>query len=112
MDGTAIPVAGEGDAQRAPQLAQQLAMHVVAARPLYLDSSHIPPEALLAQKARLAGEVAAMEKPAAVQDKIMQGLLSKWYAPSAGPAAGAEPRQDAGGLHLGPAYIASKLPLL
>ena len=88
---------------RKTQLAQQLAMHVVAARPTYLSSSNIDALALqqhlelvtqqvcalslpslffwallLQPTALLRLQSAGLEKPPAVKQKIVEGQMNKW----------------------------------
>lgn len=91
---------------RETQLAQQLAMHVVAARPTYLSSSNIDALALqqhlelvtqqvcalslpsvfwallLQPTALLHLQSAGLEKPPAVKQKIVEGQRNKWCGQS------------------------------
>jgi elongation factor Ts len=60
------------------QLARDLALHVVAINPLYRSRADVPAEALAAEQANYAEQVAG--KPAEVVEKILSGKLEKWYS--------------------------------
>jgi elongation factor Ts len=60
------------------QLARDLALHVVAANPLYRSREDVPEEALAEEKAKYADQVQG--KPADVAEKIISGKLEKWYS--------------------------------
>ncbi len=55
-----------------------LAMHIAAADPRYLDRAHIPAEVLEREKDIYRAQLPA-NKPAAVLDKILEGKLEKFY---------------------------------
>ena len=61
------------------KLAHDLAMQVVAARPLYISPEDIPPEVLEEEKRVLRAQAAATGKPAHILDKIAEGKLKKFY---------------------------------
>lgn len=67
-----------GEALRA--LGEQIAMHVVAASPQYLDRASVPADAVQRERDMLSEQAAASGKPAAVVEKMVAGRLSKWYA--------------------------------
>ncbi len=56
-----------------------LAMHIAAADPLYLDEDSVPEEVIEKEKALYKKEVAAGGKPAEHADKIVDGKLKKYY---------------------------------
>lgn len=63
----------------AASAAKRVAMHVVAARPLYLDPSCVSQEDLEAERAILQEQVANMgDKPEHVVEKIMKSKLDKF----------------------------------
>lgn len=64
----------------AAQLALNLAMHVVAAKPAFLSEADVPAEALAAERASFEAQAAASGKPAAVAEKMVDGWMRKWLA--------------------------------
>lgn len=61
------------------EFARDVALHVAAANPLYVTEEDIPAADREAE-ARILREQAATEgKPEAVQEKIVEGRLKKWY---------------------------------
>jgi elongation factor Ts len=61
------------------EFARDVALHVAAANPLYVTEEDIP-EADREAEARILREQAATEgKPEAVQEKIVEGRLKKWF---------------------------------
>jgi elongation factor Ts len=61
------------------ELAHDLAMQVVAARPLYLKREDIPEAVLEQKKVEFCAEVQDSGKPAQVIDRIVEGKLAKFY---------------------------------
>lgn len=61
-------------------LARDLAMHVVAARPLYLRREDVPADMIEREKEIYREQMASSGKPAHVLDKIIEGKLDKWYS--------------------------------
>ena len=59
--------------------ARQLAMHVAAANPLYLDIASVDPAALERERAVLREQARASGKPEAIVDKMVEGRLRKFY---------------------------------
>jgi len=63
--------------------AHKLAMHIVAARPSYLDRSVVPSEvsthekSIILARAQAAGTLAG--KPEKVQESILEGMMNKFY---------------------------------
>lgn len=61
-------------------MAKRIAMHVVAARPAYLDPSCIPESDLDSERIILREQVANMGKPAHILAKILDSKLEKYCA--------------------------------
>lgn len=61
------------------KLAYDLAMHVAAANPLYVDTESITQEARLKAEELYADEVAKLDKPAEMKAKIMEGKLAAYF---------------------------------
>lgn len=61
------------------QLARDLAMHVVASRPVYVSREDIPAAVLEQETGSFRAEMAQSGKPAQVLDRILEGKLDKWY---------------------------------
>jgi elongation factor Ts len=64
------------------QLARDLAMHIAAASPLALDQGSIPVDVVERERAVYVEQVRQEGKPAAMQDKIVEGKLRKFYQES------------------------------
>ena len=61
------------------QLVKDLAIQVVALRPLYPSIDSIPAETLEAKKAELLGDESVQKKPENIRAQIVDGQLKKWY---------------------------------
>lgn len=61
-------------------LARDLAMHIVAARPLYLRREDVPADMVAREKEIYGEQMANSGKPAHVLEKIIDGKLDKWYS--------------------------------
>ncbi len=61
------------------QLAHDLAMQVVAARPRYLSEEDIPAETLEEEKNKYRAQFTDSGKPAHIVDRIIEGKLQKFY---------------------------------
>ncbi len=59
------------------QLAKDLALHIMAANPLYVRREDVPEADVAEQKRIFMSQVA--DKPANIQEKIADGKLSAWY---------------------------------
>ncbi len=59
--------------------ARDVAMHIAAANPSYVDVNGIDPAELKKEKATVEKEVAASGKPAEFASKMVEGKMSKWY---------------------------------
>ena len=60
-------------------LGRQIAMHVAAASPLYLDSSAVPAAALDRERAVLRDQAGTTGKSAEIVEKMVEGRLRKFY---------------------------------
>jgi elongation factor Ts len=65
---------------RFQQLARDLAMHIVAARPLYVSREDVPAEKIESEKVIYREQSANSGKPPQVIDKIVEGKLDKWLS--------------------------------
>jgi elongation factor Ts len=61
------------------ELAHDLAMQVVAAKPSYLTKEDIPAEVLEQEKAVYRAQMADSDKPAEILERIIEGKLQKFY---------------------------------
>jgi len=60
-------------------LGRQLAMHIAAAVPLYLDIASVPPEALERERAVLREQALTSGKSGGIVDRMVEGRLRKFY---------------------------------
>lgn len=65
---------------RFQQLARDLAMHVVASRPLYVSRDDVPADAIAHEKSIYTEQSAASGKPAQVVERMVEGKLDKWLS--------------------------------
>ncbi len=61
-------------------LAKDLAMHVAAINPQYVDSSQVPAEQLAKEREILIAQAAGEGKPPAIAEKMVEGRLRKYLA--------------------------------
>ena len=61
------------------QLAHDLAMQIVAAKPLYLTPEEVPASVVEEEKANYRAEMKDSGKPERILDKIVEGKLKKYY---------------------------------
>ena len=61
-------------------MARDIAMHIAAANPKYIDKAAIPAEFIDKEKAILSAQAQDSGKPAAVIEKMIQGRLNKFLA--------------------------------
>jgi len=73
----ALESAGEGEALAG--LGRQLAMHVAAASPLYVDIAAVPAAALERERAVLREQAQASAKTEAIVERMVEGRLRKFY---------------------------------
>lgn len=62
------------------QLAKDIAMHVVAARPLYVSREEVPETIIESEKIVFREQMADSGKPEQVLEKIIEGKLDKWLS--------------------------------
>lgn len=62
------------------QLARDLAMHVTAARPLWVAREDVPADVVAKEREVYGEQMANSGKPAQVIAKIVDGKLDKWYS--------------------------------
>lgn len=60
-------------------LARELAMHVVAAKPMYVSPDEIPAEEIEATKEKFAKEAREAGKTENVVERIVEGKMAKYY---------------------------------
>lgn len=70
--------AADADALRA--LGERIAMHVVAASPLFLSRADVPSEALDRERDILVEQARASGKPDSVVEKMVAGRINKYYS--------------------------------
>ena len=61
-------------------IVRDIAMHVAAASPQYVNKEDVPAEVLEKEKEIYKSQAAAQGKPAQVQDKIAEGKLKQYYS--------------------------------
>ena len=61
-------------------LAYDLAMHVVASRPLYVSREDVPADDVAKEMAIYKEQMADSGKPEHILDKIVEGKIDKWYS--------------------------------
>lgn len=61
------------------KLAKELALHIAAANPLYINVADVPEEVIAKEKEIYKEQALAEGKPKNVLDKIVEGKLSKYY---------------------------------
>lgn len=61
------------------ELAKNIAMHIAASNPLYVKREYVSPELISKEKEIYKGQLAAMDKPQAVKEKIVDGKLEKYF---------------------------------
>ncbi|HTX03616.1 MAG TPA: translation elongation factor Ts [Candidatus Acidoferrales bacterium] len=64
--------------ERFIELSRDVAMHIAAMKPAYLDRESVPVEIIAQQRAEFEKAVPT-GKPAAVAEKIVEGKLGKWF---------------------------------
>ena len=77
--GVLVALESAGDAAKLQALGKQIAMHVAAAKPLFLDISSVDGAALERERAVLSEQAAASGKPANVIEKMVEGRIRKYY---------------------------------
>jgi elongation factor Ts len=77
--GVLVALESTGDAERLAALGRQLAMHVAAANPQYLDVASVDQAALERERDVLREQARASGKPDAIIEKMVEGRLRKFY---------------------------------
>ena len=77
--GVLVALESAGDTAKLEALGKQMAMHVAAANPLFLDSASVDKAALERETAVLTEQAKASGKPAEVIEKMVQGRIRKYY---------------------------------
>mmetsp|Transcript_33412 Transcript_33412/g.54554 ORF Transcript_33412/g.54554 Transcript_33412/m.54554 type:complete len:369 (-) Transcript_33412:99-1205(-) len=69
----------EKDKEKAQEAAKKLAMHIVAAKPLYLNPDSVPESVVQKEKEILMEKMQGTNKPPEIMEKIITGQLRKFY---------------------------------
>jgi elongation factor Ts len=77
--GVIVTLASSAPADRLAGLGKQLAMHIAAANPLYLDIPSVPQAALDRERDVLREQARATGKPDSMVDRMVEGRLRKFY---------------------------------
>ncbi len=77
--GVLVALESEGNQTKLEELGKQLAMHVAAAFPKYLDRDSVDPEAAEREKNVLREQAMAEGKPAEIVEKMLEGRMRKFY---------------------------------
>lgn len=77
--GVLVALESTGDVVRLGEVGRQIAMHVAAASPLYLDKSDVDPVVLEREREVLSEQARASGKPEDVIAKMVEGRLRKFY---------------------------------
>ena len=77
--GVIVALASTAGADQLAGLGKQLAMHIAAASPLYLDIGSVPQSALDRERGVLREQARTSGKPDAIIEKMVDGRLRKFY---------------------------------
>jgi elongation factor Ts len=77
--GVLVALESRADAAKLAPIGKQLAMHVAAAKPDYLDVASVDTAALERERNVLREQARASGKPEAIIDKMVEGRLRKFY---------------------------------
>ncbi len=77
--GCLVGLESAGNPARLAEVGKQIAMHVAAASPLFLNVESVDTSALDRERAVLTEQAAASGKPAAVIEKMVEGRVRKYY---------------------------------
>ncbi|HJU18408.1 MAG TPA: translation elongation factor Ts [Stellaceae bacterium] len=77
--GVIVALESQAPPEALAALGKQLAMHVAAASPLYLDIPSVPAAALDRERTVLQGQAEASGRPASVIERMIEGRLRKFY---------------------------------
>eukprot|EP00980_Cylindrotheca_fusiformis_P017855 scaffold5653_cov147-Cylindrotheca_fusiformis.AAC.17 len=74
-----VELVGTADAATMQDAGKKLAMHIVAAKPSYLNADSVPSDVIEKEKEVLQGQIADSNKPPEVIEKIIDGRMRKFY---------------------------------
>ena len=77
--GVLVALESSASADKLQALGKQIAMHVAAANPLFLDQTSVDPEAAKRERAIFADQAKASGKPAEIIEKMVDGRMRKYY---------------------------------
>ncbi len=77
--GVLVALESQGNGERLAGVGRQLAMHVAAAKPQYLDIASVSQSDLARERDVLREQAKASGRPDAVIDKMVEGRLRKFY---------------------------------
>lgn len=77
--GVLVALESTADAETLTGLGRQLAMHVAAANPLYLDRESVPASALERERDVLRGQAEGSGKSGDIIERMVEGRLRKFY---------------------------------
>ena len=77
--GVLVALESEAGGEALATLGRQLAMHVAAANPLYLDTGSVPAAALDRERAILREQASGSGKTEAIVERMVEGRLRKFY---------------------------------
>lgn len=77
--GVVVALESEGDAAKLEEVGRQIAMHVAAANPLFLDRNDVDAEAVERERQVLSDQARASGKPEEIIEKMVEGRLRKYY---------------------------------
>lgn len=77
--GVLVALESAGDEAKLAELGKQIAMHVAAANPLFLNVAAVDHDALERERAVLSEQAATSGKPANVIEKMVEGRIRKYY---------------------------------
>lgn len=77
--GVLVALESEGDVAKLEEIGKQIAMHVAAANPLFLNKESVDTEALDRERDVLADQARASGKPEDIIAKMVEGRLRKYY---------------------------------
>lgn len=77
--GVLVALESAGDATKLEALGKQIAMHVAAAFPQFLDRESVDQDALDRERQVLADQARASGKPEEIIEKMVEGRMRKYY---------------------------------
>lgn len=77
--GVLVALESTGDKAKLAALGKQIAMHIAAANPLFLNVSDVDEASLTREKAIISEKAIASGKPANIVEKMVEGGVKKYY---------------------------------